>query len=124
LVKPAGAHHSNRYGRGGSIAILAAVPSICPVDEIRFFPDAAAARRLRFEWRCGDEASALVCESVLLELLARGSTDDRPRRPSPPWLVAVEEILRSDATSAMSAIAARVGRDPVHLAREFRRHYG
>jgi AraC family transcriptional regulator len=125
LIKPAGAHHSNRYESAGSASLLAALPPAVPVREVRVLRNSAAMRRLAFEFRCRDGASALVCEILLLELLQEPwhGEPDTQRAPA-SWLRSVEERLRSEPLAGVAAIAAEVQRDPVHLAREFRRHYG
>jgi AraC family transcriptional regulator len=125
LIKPAGAHHSNRYSQSGSTALLAGLPSSCAVGEVRVFRNAAAMRRLAFEFRCRDIASALICELLLLELLQQPSRGGAYAQERPaPWLRSVEEQLRSEPLAGIGAIAARIQRHPVHVAREFRRHYG
>lgn len=123
LIKPAGAHHSNRYDHGGSTAILASLPDAIVVREVTQFRQTAAMQRLAFEFRWRDAASELVCETLLLGLLQRAPDAPIQHQP-PPWLRSVEERLRCEPVPGLGALAASVDRDPVHVAREFRRHYG
>lgn len=125
LIKPAGAHHSNAYGSSGSTAMLAAVPSAYAIPDVRYFENASAMRRLSLEFDHRDSATAIACEAILLELLEGQETKaNRSRGPIPNWLRVVEESLRCDYAVSISTIAAEVERDPAHLAREFRRHFG
>jgi AraC family transcriptional regulator len=125
LIKPAGAHHSNAYGATGSTAVLAAVPNAYAIRDVICFRNPSAVRRLSFEFRHRDAASAAVCEGILLELIDRDSAEPaRLHRQVPQWLLNVEELLRCDAPIAIATLATAVGRDPIHLAREFRRHFG
>lgn len=125
LVKPNGAHHTNRYGESGSKAILVALPPTLPVYDVSFFRNEALMRRLAFELRYRDAAAALVAEGILLELLdSPGRNENAARRVPPSWLRAAQERLRCDPTAGISLIARQIERDAVHLAREFRRHYG
>ena len=73
-----------------------------------------------------DDASALTLEGLVLEILGivtrRTSTSER--RP-PHWLERAREILHAHYAEnpAASSVATEVDAHPVHLAREFRRHY-
>lgn len=72
LIKPSGAHHSNRYDERGSMAILASLPETCSVPAVMQFRQTAAMQRLAFEFECRDAASALVCETLLLGASSTG----------------------------------------------------
>ena len=83
--------------------------------------------KLYREFRAIDEASPLAIEGLTLEILAeasRRSARSSDRRP-PHWLVQARELLRERFSEhlPLTAIAASVGVHPVHLAREFRKHY-
>ena len=74
-----------------------------------------------------DEASALAIEGLLFEMLAVAS-----RRQSkggdwfvPKWLQQARDLLHANFQEQLTftGIAAEVGVHPVHLAREFRKHY-
>lgn len=75
-----------------------------------------------------DEVSPLVIEGITLELMAEASRRavrcSEDRRP-PRWLKQTREFLDTHFTDNLSCsdIAVSVGVHPVHLAREFRRHY-
>ena len=79
------------------------------------------------EFRLADSASPLAIEGLLLETLAemsrRQPLSAEKRRPQ--WLKLAEELLRARFTDALElpAVAAAAGVHPVHLAREFRRHF-
>src|SRR5688500_8197581 len=80
--------------------------------------DAAASRP--------DPAQAVVLDGLSAELLAQlgRRLDDRPA-PPPPWLARVRELLedlRGGVT--VSALAREAGVHRVHLARQFREHFG
>ena len=125
LIKPSGAHHSNRYDARGSTAILASLPETSSVAAVSQFQQTGAMRRLAYEFEYRDAASALVCETLLSDLLKHPSDSAVPTQRRPPgWLRVVEERLRCEPLMGLGALAAFVDRDPVHLAREFRRHYG
>lgn len=84
--------------------------------------------KLYREFYLADDASPLAIEALLLELLVEAA-----RRQSPPsaekrlprWLRQTEELLRASFSDPLqlAAVAEAVGVHPVHLAREFRRHY-
>lgn len=80
------------------------------------------------EFYLGDDASFLAIEGLLLELLVeaarRRSLLTEEKRPS-LWLKQAEELLRASFSSPLQlpAIANAVNVHPVHLAREFRRHF-
>lgn len=125
LIKPAGAHHSNAYGATGSSALLAAMPNTYAIRDVLCFSIPSAVRRLSFEFGHRDAASAAACEGILLDLIDRDAAKPQGlRRPVPQWLRDVEERLRCDTPIAIATLAAAAGRDPIHLAREFRRHFG
>ncbi|HEX3663948.1 MAG TPA: helix-turn-helix transcriptional regulator [Rhizomicrobium sp.] len=139
---PAGATHSQRFGAaptrqivfrpqrdwlasfGDSAATLAGAPhlrdiSFCYLGE-----------RLLREIRARDTYSDLVCEGVLLEIVAAfGRSCETGRRQSttpPQWLRRVREFLheQSGASLRMTDVAKTAARHEVHVAREFRRFYG
>ena len=74
-----------------------------------------------------DEASGLAIEGLLFEMLAvalRHHVNDRDQL-APRWLTQVRDLLHAHFAEPLSftRIAAEVGVHPVHLAREFRKHY-
>jgi AraC family transcriptional regulator len=87
------------------------------------------ALRLYKEFRAADQFSALAVEGLALELLAevvRTYARTPPRERPPAWLAEARDVLRERLTETFSlaGLARRVGVHPVHLAHEFRRHYG
>jgi AraC family transcriptional regulator len=83
--------------------------------------------RLYYEFREMDEASALAIEGLLFEMLAMVSRDqtDPEDRFAPKWLKRVRDLVHADFGEQLSLtqIATEAGVHPVHLAREFRKHY-
>jgi AraC family transcriptional regulator len=89
----------------------------------------ALALRLYREFRAADQFSALAVEGLTLELLAeagRAYTRAPKRKRPPAWLSEARDVLRERLTETFSLaeLARRVGVHPVHLAHEFRRHFG
>ncbi|MFL6228711.1 MAG: AraC family transcriptional regulator [Pyrinomonadaceae bacterium] len=86
------------------------------------------AHRLYREFRAVDQFSALSIEGLALELLAEsGRTLARALQRQPPrWLERAREMLHENLADApkLSELARAAGVHPVHLAHEFRRHYG
>jgi AraC family transcriptional regulator len=83
--------------------------------------------RLYREFRDADEVSPFAVEGLALELLAETSRQRAKveERKAPRWLEEAEEMMRAGFTEhlSLSLIAEAVGVHPVHLAREFRKHY-
>lgn len=83
--------------------------------------------RLYREFREADEASVLAIEGMLFEMLALASRRQTTRedRSIPKWLKLARGLLHERFADqlSLSRIAAEVGVHPVHLAREFRKHY-
>ncbi|HEX8097435.1 MAG TPA: AraC family transcriptional regulator [Pyrinomonadaceae bacterium] len=108
------------YVRGHSVILDS------PVDFRGGTPPRLAAR-LYHEWRSWDDMSALVIEGLALEILAESSRRSAGRLESsaPRWLGRAREILhaRFAENLKLKEIADSVEVHPVHLAREFRKHY-
>jgi len=87
----------------------------------------AAGIQLAEEFKQRDSVSALVVESLLLQILAHGfrvhNSSLRPMVPS--WLLTTKDILRDcfPESLTMEGIASEIGVHPVHLSREFRRFF-
>jgi len=84
--------------------------------------------RLCHELRIMDSASPLSIEGLFLEILAEASRwqFSTSSRSLPRWAETAREMLHDRFAERLSltAIAQSVGVHPMHLAREFRRHYG
>jgi AraC family transcriptional regulator len=102
------------------------------LDRPLIFSSGAAvslASRLYSELYATDTASPLAMEGLLLEIMAEASrlmpTAEGRRRP-PRWLERAKELLHANFSESisLSTVAGVVGVHPVHVAREFRRHYG
>jgi len=85
------------------------------------------ANRMIREFKAEDDIAPLAMEGVLLELLAesaRASTQT-PGSGAPSWLRRVRESLEDSYlhTPSLAELAAIAQVHPVHLSREFHRHY-
>jgi AraC family transcriptional regulator len=83
--------------------------------------------RLYSELHRTDDASALAVEGLVLELFAaisRGKSNLKSRN-HPRWLGRAEEFLRAHFSEHFNlvTVSEAVGVHPVHLARQFRKHY-
>lgn len=98
-------------------------PTVLLGSEFRLLAD-----RILDEFRLNDGASNLALEGLTLELLAQTSRVPLARRDvSPPrWLIHAMELLHARYAENLkfAEIAVAVGIHPVHLAAEFRRHFG
>jgi AraC family transcriptional regulator len=86
------------------------------------------ATKMYRQWRNMDEAGRLDLEGLALEAaaeFARGGCASSERQP-PKWLTEVHELLRIRFAEVLRLqdIALVVGVHPVHLCKQFRRHYG
>jgi AraC family transcriptional regulator len=84
-------------------------------------------RRLFREFRETDEASRLAVEGIMLEIISaaeRGATRGAAG-PAPVWLARAREFIHAHYREGltMALVAEQVGVHPVHLAREFRKHF-
>jgi AraC family transcriptional regulator len=83
--------------------------------------------RIYKEFSRPDSASPLAIEGLILEALVETARRQpgAPEKHPPAWFVQAEELLRTNFRDRLrlSAIAAAVNVHPVHLAREFRRHF-
>jgi AraC family transcriptional regulator len=84
--------------------------------------------RLYSEFQTSDSESSLAIEGLGLELLAEISRQQpsAERHRTPKWLSPVRDILHEHFAEQLrlESLADAVGVHPVHLAREFRRHFG
>ncbi|HUA17731.1 MAG TPA: helix-turn-helix transcriptional regulator [Bryobacteraceae bacterium] len=84
------------------------------------------AGRMLHEFRADDGLAPLAMEGVLLEILAESAREFGENAVNAPgWLKKVHEFLEASylRSSGLAELAAVARVHPVHLAREFRRHY-
>jgi AraC family transcriptional regulator len=98
-------------------------PAMCPNSRIR-----SVARRIYSEWLGKDNLTPLMMEGLSCELvteLFRAQKESHGSRP-PVWLGRVRDLMASRFTDppSLSELSAEAGVHQVHVARQFRRHYG
>jgi AraC family transcriptional regulator len=85
------------------------------------------ANRVLREFMSNDDIAPLALEGALLEMLAESarSSDEIHGSNAPNWLRRVREALEDSylQAPALAALAAIAGVHPVHLSREFHKHY-
>jgi len=139
LFHPADETHAEHFhDAGGRSFIIEVAPEwlermreqVAVVDHSAEFHDGITellARRLYKEFAQMDEASALVIEGLMLEMVgeasrhnSNGSADHHPR-----WLRQARELLRARFSEhlTLAEIAGTVGIHPVHLAQTFRKSF-
>jgi AraC family transcriptional regulator len=82
--------------------------------------------RIYGEFREMDEVSPLMIESLALEIIAVTSRGLRlTEHRAPRWLEQVREMLHASVSEEVSFdnVAEAIGVHPVHIARQFRKHY-
>jgi AraC family transcriptional regulator len=141
LVCPKNTPHSQQIGSHGSYKMLFGPTestlaylgdlglALERAPAIRNEECAVLGQRLAFELGHDDPYSALTREGIAMELLAafaRGEAHIVERPGVPAWLRLARDYLHEnlDAPGSLDDMAREVGRHPVHLAREFKRHYG
>lgn len=140
LFCPAQVVHSQRFGARGAMQILLA-PEASSLEFLlerglrlqdaprlnRSTEALGIGLRLRRELECGDAFSSLAVAGLALELFAvfgRSGDAAQSSRP-PPWLRRIRSLLEENAMAfSLADLAKEAQRHPVHVAREFRRHYG
>jgi len=135
---PAGVTHAQAFDRGGARQVIFTPPAGLMAqlaDARRDLGDAPFMRscdgleeRLLAEMGHDDEFRALACEGIMLEIVAafgRRQGDERVAKV-PAWLVAARDFIHAhvDVALDLASVARAAGRHEVHVAREFRRHYG
>jgi AraC family transcriptional regulator len=140
LFRPANAVHSDLIGnRGASCFLIQFTPawlenigqygSFCerPVMTPPVQTDRLVASIYR-QWHIQDPAAELMIEGLALELSAQliRSTDQLVTHHPPSWLRRVREYVYDQPTEEhrLQSLALTAHVHPVHLCREFRRHYG
>lgn len=142
LFRPAGATHTNRYGRERVRQLLfgfapgmleefrrlGALETRQPACLVGGAPAAIAVRIYRLLRSGADHVVGLDVEELLLEML-RGAEDRvrvRPSEGSADWLDRVEANVRSRLRDppGLAELAREHDRHPVYLARAFRQRFG
>ncbi|MGB7284457.1 MAG: AraC family transcriptional regulator [Candidatus Acidiferrum sp.] len=98
-------------------------PALCPNSRIR-----SLTRRIYTEWLGKDDLMSLMLEGLSCELVAelfRAKKESTGRRP-PVWLTRVRDLIecRFADPPSLSELSVEAGFHRVHVARQFRRHYG
>ena len=139
--RPAGESHVTEFGDAGAYCLTVDFEPTW-LDQLAAAPCSLLSRpaasagdrvspvcaRLRMELANPDELTALSIESLAMSLLAELVAAHREScAPRPPrWLRDARALLQEGFARSigLSALAARVGVHPVHLAAAFRQHYG
>lgn len=83
--------------------------------------------RMMREFMSQDDIAPIAMEGVLLEMLAESarSSDETHGSSAPGWLRRVRELLQDSYLEApgLAALAGVAGVHPVHLSREFHKHF-
>jgi AraC family transcriptional regulator len=135
---PAGERHENRFHSARLLLVKiepAAVKGWGP-EHARFLAEPREisgpmsgwlANRMIREFMSQDEVAPLAIEGVLLEVLAESarSLEGKQASGAPAWLRRVRELLEDSYLEApgLSQLAGVAGVHPVHLSREFHRHF-
>ncbi|HEX5227490.1 MAG TPA: helix-turn-helix transcriptional regulator [Bryobacteraceae bacterium] len=86
------------------------------------------ANRMTREFQAQDDVAPLAMEGVLLEMLAESAraADETRGAGAPGWLRRIRDVLQESYSEApgLSILAGIAGVHPVHLSREFHKHYG
>jgi AraC family transcriptional regulator len=140
LLYPARAIHSQTFGAAGARKIVFTPDASSTaylrdhgvsLDTARYVDGpviSQLAHRVLAEMQNDDPFAQLALEGLLLELIAAFARTDRPAAGAnpPAWVRAARDAICDslDGRLSLEDIAARIGKHPVHLAREFRRYYG
>jgi AraC family transcriptional regulator len=85
------------------------------------------ANRMIREFMAQDDIAMVAMEGVLLEMLAESvrSSDETHGASAPAWLRRVRELLQDSylQSPSLTALAGIAGVHPVHLSREFHKHF-
>ncbi|QHN05133.1 helix-turn-helix transcriptional regulator [Granulicella sp. WH15] len=134
----AGISHTSRYSSKGAKVLYVELPA----DQIKNFAREApyslstvnlqgglakwTARQLYNEFDNPDDLSPVVLDSFILQLFAQVCRHRRQiTQGQPAWLTKADELIRDRFMQPLSLakVAKAVNVHPVHMAREFRRHY-
>jgi AraC family transcriptional regulator len=102
-------------------------PVLSKPGEVLGLASAWLANRMVREFRAEDDVAPLAIEGVLLEILAESARaiGESAGSNAPSWLRRVREALEDSYLLApsLAELATIAGVHPVHLSREFRKHY-
>jgi AraC family transcriptional regulator len=141
VLSPAGLTHSQAFGAAGARQVIISpkrewlehlAECRLALQDVPYFSSVQFARagdRLIRELSVADDHSRFACEALVLEIIAafgRGWCRQAAHSPPPKWLTAAKEFIHAHALGPLSVemVARDSGRHPVHLCREFRRHFG
>lgn len=136
---PAGESHENRFNAPVRMLRVAIEPDafhggdperrrlLAEPREISGPLSAWLANRMLREFLSQDDVAPLAIEGVVLEMLAESarSAGEAHGSNAPAWLKRVRELLETSHPDApgLARLASVAGVHPVHLSREFHRHY-
>jgi AraC family transcriptional regulator len=136
---PAGERHENRFETAARLLRVKIEPAAIQgwgAEHARFLSEpreisgplsAWLANRMVREFMSQDDIAPLAIEGVLLEMLAESarSSDEQQASSAPIWLRRVREFLQDSYVDApgLATLAGVAGVHPVHLSREFHKHY-
>jgi AraC family transcriptional regulator len=140
FYNPAGIAHTNLVNGSGAHCVYLEIlphwfdrlnlpgpppadPRMCPSNRIR-----SVARRIYAEWISKDDLTPLMMDGLSCELvteLFRAQKEGDCRR-APIWLGRVRDMMecRFADPPSLSDLSAEAGVHQVHVARQFRKHYG
>ena len=134
---PAGARHENQFQTAarvlrvkietGVMQRLGIERALSEPREITGPLSAWLGNRMMREFMSQDDIAPLAIEGVLLEMLAESArcSDETHGSSAPGWLRRVRELLQDSYLEApgLNALAGVAGVHPVHLSREFHKHF-
>ena len=135
---PVGESHSSSYSQLGARSLHVDIPpetlervrDACPsLDGPLFFyggKPALIGGEIYREFRALDSTSPLVLEGLILQLFGEMCRIPQPTHDHPPsWLTRADTMICERFTEmlTLSDIAGHVGVHPVHLARQYRKHF-
>jgi AraC family transcriptional regulator len=138
---PAGVSHSQAFGARGARQVIISPKAEwleylveCKVrledtPHVRSVQLAEMGDRLVHEIETDDVLSPLACDGLVLEIVAafgRGSCIETRHLGPAKWLLAARDFLHANSFGpvGLAMVAEAAGRHPMHLCREFRRHFG
>lgn len=135
---PPGELHENQFSTGVRALLVRIEPAmldrlgdhatvLSTPGEVTGLACSWLANRMVREFTAEDDVAPLAMEGVLLEILAESARaiGEGGGSNAPSWLRRVRETLEDSYLEApsLSELAAVAGVHPVHLSREFRKHY-